>query len=377
MNPIYLDNAATTFPKPALVKAELMRCVHEYCGNPGRSGHRLSLEAAEQIFTCRGEICSLFHYPSPEHVIFCHNATHALNLSIQCMVVHGSHILLSDLEHNSVFRPIHTLAQRGLVSYDIFPHRGDIIQNLKANLRPETDMVVCTHTSNVSGFTFPIEEMGEFCKERGLCFIIDGAQSAGHLDIDLGRLSFDAFCAPGHKGLLGVQGSGFVILKTRRPLRDFIVGGSGSDSLSAAMPTFLPDRFEAGTLATPAIVSLLEGVRYLQKEGLATIGAQHRSLVRRLSDALAGERGIEVLSVPDNPAGIVSFNIEGVHPAELAEYLDQKNICVRAGIHCSPLAHRSLGTLPHGCVRVSFGPFNRAEDIDCLLEALSARERSP
>ena len=367
---IYLDNAATTYPKPPTVREALLRSISELGGNPGRGGHRLSLAAAEAVYDCRCSVAALFGIDEPERVIFTAGATAALNLAIKTAIRPGMHVLLSDREHNAVARPIYRLADEGVIDYDVYPTTGDVLAEIEARIRPSTGLLVACHLSNVTGFVLPIKEIGALCHRRGIRFVIDGAGSAGHLPIDLGGIDFDAFCAPGHKGLLGIAGVGFVILKNDRGLSDFMDGGSGHSSLSRRMPASLPERYEAGTLPTPAIVALGAGVDYLRHRDLSAVAAEEATMKARLTEGLLALREIEIFE-PKNPYGPLLFTHPRLRPEAIAEALDRHGVCVRAGYHCAPLAHRTVGSPTGGGVRVSPAITNRSAEIEEFLRILN------
>ncbi len=374
---IYLDNAATTYPKPPAVREALLRSLSEYGGNPGRGGHRLSIAAADAVYDCRRAVADFFGIDEPERVIFTAGATAALNLAIKTAVRPGMHVLLSDREHNAVARPIYRLADEGLIEYDIYPTTGDVIADIEAHIRPNTGLLVACHLSNVTGFVLPIEAIGEMCRAKGIRFVIDAAGSAGHLPIDLGSTAFDAFCAPGHKGLLGISGVGFVILKNDEGLSDYTDGGSGHSSLSRRMPSTLPERYEAGTLPTPAIVALRAGIETLCHRDPLRIAAEEAAMKARLTEGLLAHRGLTVYE-PRNPYGPLLFTHESLRPEAIAEALDRHGVCVRAGYHCAPLAHRTVGTPTGGGVRLSPAITNRPAEIEEFLRILKAvlREES-
>lgn len=274
--PIYLDNAATSFPKPPEVIEEMSRCMREYCGNPGRGGHTLALAAAEKIYDCRSLLAEFFNAPSPESVVFTPNATAALNIAINSLGTEGAHFICSDMEHNSVRRPLEHLARERGCSYSTFNSRAldpdrnaaNICRSVSSLIRPETVAVVCTACPNICSQAMPIDEIGALCKRSGLYFIVDGAQGAGHFPIDMKRSCISALAVPGHKGLWGPQGSGALIVREDFPARPLLRGGSGNSSLDPDMPPELPERLEAGTLSTPSIVGLETGIRALCEIGL-------------------------------------------------------------------------------------------------------------
>lgn len=374
---IYLDNAATTFPKPASVPREVIRCMNDYCGNPGRSGHALSLAAASKIFECRCEISELFGVGDPLRVIFTSNTTHALNLIIKGILKKGDHVIISDLEHNSVLRPIHKLATEGIIDYSILSSRAKekirssslICAEISSLIRPNTRLVIVTHQSNICSITLPIAEIGALCRKRNILFAVDAAQSAGILPIDMKKMNIDALAAPAHKALYGPQGCGFAAISENLSLDTLIEGGSGTNSLEANMPSASPERYEAGTLATPNIAGLCEGIKFIKKIGIDEIRDSESELFLYLRDRLMNIGGI-TLYAPTYVGSTLLFNKNGFTSEALASALDDEGICVRAGYHCSPLGHKSLGTPDGGAVRISLGIFNTKAQIDTLAGVL-------
>ncbi len=379
---VYLDNAATSFPKPPSVVAEVTRCLEEYCGNPGRGGHPLSMAAAEKIYECREELSALFGAPDPSHVIFTQNATAALNLAIKGLLPDGAHVIASDLEHNSVRRPLEALAADGLISFDKISIIGDgyaldggaICKRITAAIRKNTAAVIMTACPNVCSLQLPIAEIGAFCRRRGILFIVDGAQAAGHFPIDMRSMCIDALCLPGHKGLLGPQGSGALILGEGITPRVIFEGGSGSSSFEAEMPREIPERYEAGTLSTPAIAGLCEGVRYIRRLGLASIEKHERSLFLYARQRLGSIPKVRIY-MPQYAGSVLSFNVGTLPSDRVASALGTAGICTRGGFHCNPWAHTVLGTDAHGSVRISFSPFNTPQDVDALALALGELSR--
>lgn len=373
---IYLDNAATSFPKPAVVLSAMRSCAEKYCGNPGRGSHRLSMQAAEAIYSCRESLAALFGSDRPENVVFTMNATIALNYAIKGLAHPGDHILISDLEHNAVRRPVEALAERG-VEYSIFPSlakdpaRTDdkIIAGIRQRLRPNTRILVCTHASNICSVRMPIGQIGALCREKGIHSIVDAAQSAGHLPIDLRQQGIDVLCAPGHKGLLGGQGCGFLLLGENVRLQTLIEGGSGVDSIPARMPEEPPERYEAGTLPTPAIAGLAAGVAWLRQRGIAELGESLGSWNAELGERLQTLPGVELLG-PAASGSILLFRCSGIPSERIGAELNRRGICVRAGLHCAPLAHQTLGSFPDGAVRVSPGVFTKCADADAVWRAM-------
>ncbi len=359
---IYLDNAATSYPKPPNTIPCLTDYLEKAAGNPGRSGHRLSIAASEEIYQTRAAVASFIGCDKMENIIFTQNATHALNTIIRARIQPGEHVLISDLEHNSVYRPIWRLARDGIISFDIFSHTGDICSNIENLIRPNTSMLICTHVSNVSGYEMPVSQIASICQKNKIYFIIDASQSVGHHPLDVKQLNCDALCAPGHKGLLGLQGSGFLYVRENEGLRDVFQGGSGAHSLSPDMPEYLPDRFEAGTLPTPAILTMGLGIKYILERDILQIEKHELKLSLLMHTHLSEIPSVKLYSKPNS--GIVAFHIENKSSDHVAELLDRKGIYVRGGYHCAPLAHRSLQTLEHGIVRISIGAFNSMGEIE-------------
>ena len=374
---IYLDNAATSFPKPFGVTEEQARCMRQYCGNPGRGSHALALAASEKIYECRSAVAELFGFDHPENVMFTMNTTIALNTVIKGLLHYGDHVLLSDMEHNATFRPIYKLAREGYISYDIFstfPNDPkttpvDICRAIEHKIKPCTSMLICAHASNICSAVLPIAEIGALCRRYGILFVVDAAQSAGHIPIDVERMQIDALCAPGHKGLLGPQGSGFFLLREGLSADTLTEGGSGYNSLDGNMPKESPERYEAGTLPTPAIAGLCEGIRAVRRYGVENIGRHERDLNAFLQAHLSKLPRVKVYA-PHHIGSVLLFNIEGISADVVGQALDKRGICVRCGYHCSALGHATLGTPAGGAVRVSPGIFTTRAEMQALLGAV-------
>ena len=368
---IYLDNAATTFPKPAEVKRAVADCIEKIGGNPGRGAHALSLVAAETVYDVRCEIADFLGVPDPSSIVFTPNATYALNLALYTRVKRGDHILISDQEHNAVLRPVARLQKDGIADYSVFSGQGDVLANLKKAETKETAILICNPVSNVTGDLLPVREIAAYAKARGFYLIIDGSQWIGHgtPDRTVTQLA-DAIAVPGHKALYGIQGSGFLYLKNATNCNPFICGGSGSESANPEMPPYLPDRYEAGTLSTPAIASLAAGIRFLRARDPDLIAERERLLVRYAREKLSDIPGIILYGNENAASSVLSFRESLRSPEETARHLDKIGIAVRAGLHCAPLIHRRLGTFPEGTVRISFGAFNTANDVDRLVSSL-------
>ena len=370
---IYLDNAATTFPKPPRVVEAVTRCLAECGGNPGRGTHGAALAAAGQIYSCREALSAFLGLGAPERVLFTLNTTHALNLAMKGLLRQGDHVLISELEHNAVLRPLQRLREDRGVSFDVFPVLGHsetaLLRALRRLIRPQTRAVICTHASNICAATLPIGAIGALCHRYGLLLIVDAAQSAGHLPIDMQAMQIDALAIPGHKGLYGIQGCGALLLGPSLTLDTLLEGGSGVDSLSPHMPKEPPERYEAGTLPTPAIAGLLEGVRALVEESDGAIVAHEQMLYRAALERLLELPDIQLYG-HEKTGTVLLFNKIGTPSTTLAQRLAARGICTRAGLHCAPMAHRALQTPPDGAVRISFGRYNTVAELDALRQAL-------
>ena len=375
---IYLDNAATSFPKPRRVAEEQLRCMQIYGGNPGRGSHALALAAAEKIYECREELASFFGSSNSENVIFTMNTTMALNTAIKGLLRRGDHVLISDMEHNAVFRPIYKLARDGIITYDVFetfPTASTrtpemICASILERIRPNTRMLICAHASNICSSTLPLGAIGALCRKKGILFVVDAAQSAGHLPIDMAKMQIGALCVPGHKGLWGPQGCGVLILGNGIVADTLIEGGSGYNSLEGNMPEEAPERYEAGTLPTPAIAGLLEGVREVKRLGIDHIHAHESALNARLAERLSAMPKV-TLYAPHQSGSVLLFSIQDLSADRVGAYLNERGFCVRTGFHCAALAHATLGTPSSGAVRVSPSLFNTTAQIDAFADVLA------
>ncbi len=379
MNTVYLDNAATSFPKPARVIEAVDDCIKNYCSNPGRSSHSLSLKSAEKVYECRERVASYFGSKSPERVIFTHNCTYALNMAVKGLVELSDHILISDMEHNSVYRPVSALARYGCVEFDVFstikdgkPLSADEIRHsILTKIRPgRTKMLICSHIPNIASTVRPLEAIGDICRKNGIFFIVDAAQSAGHIGINMKNANIDILCAPAHKGLFGLQGCGFLILGEDCPrLATLVEGGNGVASLEELMPDLPPERYESGTLPTPSIVALSEGIRFISELSPKEISRHEIMLCNRLANALTSPQIRANIYLPDSVGAVMLFNVPGHSAEEIGSALAKNDICVRTGFHCSALGHQALGT-SNGAVRASFGFFNKPEEVDAVYKTL-------
>lgn len=365
MKIVYLDNAATTYPKPP----EIVKAVSDsfkYVGNPGRGSHRLSEKASEIVYNCRESVAGLFS-ANAENVAFTMNATQALNYAIKGLTEHGDHLLIDSLAHNASYRPLMSLVNSGFCSADIYDSRD--ISDLENKLRPNTKVIITTHQSNISSDTADIEKIGQICAENGIKFIVDASQSAGHIPIDMRKMNITSLCMPGHKGLFGPMGVGILVSAEGTKYKTVIEGGTGVNSLDTEMPDELPERLEAGTLPLAAIAGLNAGISYITKKGVANI----ESKVNMLSDRLFMHLSkIEQSTIYGSHSGsVVSFNVDGILPSVIGEEMSKLGICLRTGYHCAPLAHKTLGSYENGSVRVSLSPMNTVRDMDTFASALS------
>ncbi len=372
---VYLDNAATSFPKPPSVYREAEKCMKTYCGNPGRSSHRMSLAAAEKIYECRSVLSDFFNLTAPERVVFTSNTTSALNIIIKGILRDGDHVITGNAEHNSVLRPLYELKGSRRISVskvDTLTDSDNIVSQISRLINPGTRAVIMAHSGNVVPYVMPISKIGELCRRHGVLFIVDGAQSAGVYDIDIKNDCIDALCIPSHKGLYGIQGAGALCISNtvnEKYISTFAEGGNGTASFEPTMPDFLPDRLEAGTLPTPAIASLCEGVKYIKSIKTETVRHANRSLCSSLCDRLSALGNVTVYN-GKHIGSTVIFNVNGIPSEAVAAHLDKTGICVRGGFHCAPGIHTVLGTEKTGAVRASFGVFNTHNDIERLYSAV-------
>lgn len=359
---IYLDHGATSFHKPPGVRRAVADAMLR-CANPGRGGYQAAMEAANTVFRCRERAGNMFEC-SPEQVVFTSNCTHGLNIAIRTLVKPGARVAVSGFEHNAVTRPLHGLGAEMIVAGRNLFDWADTLEQFEAALKSGVSAAVFTHVSNVFGYILPVEEMADLCRSRGVPFIMDAAQSAGSLPVSLEKLGADFIAMPGHKGLLGPQGTG-ILLCARMP-EPLLLGGTGSESIRQDMPDYTPDRAEAGTVNVPGIAGLEAGLKYVQQLGTARIFRREQRQVKRCAEGLR-KLGIKTFSGP-HQAGTLSF-LPGMDCEEAAEQFAKRGIAVRAGLHCAPFAHESAGTLESGTVRVSFGHDASDSQTDAFLRA--------
>ncbi len=357
---IYFDNAATTLFKPPSV-AKAMAAAVDTLGSPGRGGHDAAMRAAEEAYACRSLAAEMFGAPDPSCVVFCMNATHALNLAIKSVAGPGDRVVISGYEHNAVLRPLTALRAKLAVAAAPLFRPEEAVAAFRRELREDTKLAVVNHVSNVFGYVQPLEEIARLCRERGIPLIVDASQSAGVLPLDLKTLGAAFLAMPGHKGLYGPQGTGLLICGA--PARPLLEGGSGSDSRNRRMPDQLPDRLEAGTLNMPGIAGLHRGLQFVRRSKAAGLLRHERLLLRQAEDLLRQLPGVELYAAEDAglQTGVLSFRVTGEDPEVTAAKLADRGIAVRAGLHCAPLAHDTAGS--GGTVRISFSAFNHSGEV--------------
>lgn len=367
---IYLDNAATTYPKPKSVVASVNEAFIEYGANPGRGGHKMSVAASERVYEARHVLNELFNGVGAENVCFTSNCTQALNTAINGFVNKGDHIVISCLEHNSVLRPVHLLKEKGVADYSVFDvgkTDEETLLNFKNALKSNTKMCIITAVSNVFGDCLPLKKIGKITKEKGIVFVVDGAQGAGVLPINICDWGIDCLCVPGHKGLMGPMGTGAIILNGVTP-RALLVGGTGTHSKSYIQPPGLPEYLESGTLNVPGICGFCEGVKHVMKSGVENTYFKEHSICEYLYQSLREIEGVKVYETSKGSVGaLLSFNVLNMHSETVALKLAQEGIAVRGGYHCAPLAHKFKGTFDVGAVRVSPSIYTSKKDINNLL----------
>lgn len=374
---IYLDNSATTFPKPDSVVQEVVNSMKYYSANPGRSGHSLSLKAAQSVFECRKAVCKLFNIDDESKVIFTSGCTHSLNIVIKGILKAGDHCVISTFEHNSVLRPLEKLKEKG-ISYsvaDVYPDDNDkTVDCFRKCINEKTKLVICTHASNVFGFRLPVERICALCHSYGILFCLDAAQTAGVFDIDLTRDNYDYVCCAGHKGLYGPMGVGVLIINNDILPDSLIEGGTGSESSNLLQPDFTPDKYESGTLNVCGICGLKKGIDIILKKTPFVIRNQEMSYIRMLYNHLKMNKKVKLYTeIPtvDSFAPVLSFSVIDKSSEEVASVLNKNSIAVRAGLHCSPLAHKKMNTIDNGTIRVSPSLFTKESDIRKLIYVLN------
>lgn len=373
---IYLDNAATSFPKPPQVIHAMTEALTEYGANPGRGGHQLAIRAGRTVEKCREAAAALLGVKKPERVIFTRNCTESLNIAITGMLHKGDEVICSHGEHNAVMRPLERFVSRGEITVKLLRPDGQgllSLDTLRQAITEKTGLVIVCHASNVTGVIQPVQALGAVCRERGVPLLVDAAQTAGVLDVTLDGLNADMIAMPGHKGLMGPHGTGILALRDGVDPEPLILGGTGSASESVRQPELLPDRYESGTLNLPGIAGLLAGIEFAAKQR-EDIHRYESALNERLRRQLAQIPGVRILGDERAPrVGMTAIVPEGGDSSALADALDATGVAVRGGLHCAPAMHSYLGTMKSGAVRFSPGPFNTERDIDdaaALVERL-------
>jgi cysteine desulfurase / selenocysteine lyase len=376
---IYLDNAATTFPKAPGTLERAVERYRELGVSPGRGNHDLAMQASDAVEEVRAKVAAFFGAPDPERVAFGANATDALNTAILGLVRPGDHVVATRLDHNSVLRPLHHLAETGVITWDAAPFdaRGVVQPDaVEALLRPTTRLVVMSHASNVIGTVQPIAEIARRCAARGIPVVVDAAQSAGQVPIDMAAMGVGALAFTGHKSLYGPSGIGGLVVMPWLDVATSRFGGTGMDSASLVHTPSYPLRLEAGTLNLLGVLGLGEGLDFVAGEGVAAIHAREARLLARLRDGLAAIDGVTLYRADgglDDRVAVLACNVAGVHPQDVGAILDGDfDIAVRVGVHCAPLVHRDLGTIERGAVRFSLGAFTTEADVDAAVEAMRA-----
>lgn len=373
---IYLDNSATTYPKPVAVRRAISNAL-VFCGaNPGRSGHKMSLEAAEQIYECRKSAAKLFNVEQIENIVFVRNCTEAINVVLKGLLKPGDHVVVSCLEHNAIMRPLKHLSSKGITYTKAYVYENDFAKTMdsfREAITENTKLLAVVGASNVWGIRLPIGELAELAHENGAEILVDAAQSAGVTPIDFSRHKLDYLCVSGHKGLYGPMGTGILITCKGEKLDTFIDGGTGSDSSSLTQPSDMPDRFESGTPNTAGIAGLKAGIDFVLSVGTQSIHNKEISLLGRAYEGLSDIRGVKLYTecpFSKGYAPVLSFNIKDIASENVAMQLNDMDVAVRAGLHCSPLAHEYKGTLKTGAVRISPSFFSRTYEMDEFIRCV-------
>lgn len=375
MREYYFDNSATSNPKPQCIIEKVQKAIIELNGNPGRSGYKKAVKIDREIYNTRVKIAEFFNIKNPLQIAFTSNASESLNFAIKGAGFHDCHIITSVLEHNSVLRPLHYLEDEKNVTLSFLEPvdtTEELIKNLSSLLRKDTKAIVINHISNVTGYIYDIETIGNFCKENNLLFIVDTSQSAGFAGINVEKQNINILCFTGHKSLFGIQGTGGIYVEEGLILNPLLEGGTGSFSKLPRQPKTMPELLECGTLNTPGILSLSAGIDFINSVGLNKIREHEYNLTKLFIDKISNLENIIIYGDKDKFRGpVVSINIEGITSSDFAAILDEEfNICTRSGFHCAPLAHKYLGTYEYGCVRFSFGYFNTEEEILYAADAI-------
>lgn len=377
MRKVYLDNGSTSFPKAPGVAEAMSHFITEVGCNISRGGYETAYDLGDTIFETRSMLCRMFNFSEEKYVVFTPSVTYSLNFVIKGLLKSGDHVIMSSMEHNAVARPCQSLKDFG-VEVTIVPCDRDGVLDIDAfknSFKENTKLVVMSHASNVCGTVLDAEEVGKICKEKGVFFALDAAQSAGVINIDFEKFNLSALCLTGHKGLLGPQGTGALLLRHElaEALDPVISGGTGSASHLLTMPEFMPDKFEAGTLNLPGIIGLNASLEYIRRVGIDTIFETEKQLAQLFIEEIDKLPNVKIIGVRDwnKRVGTVSLDFESIDNAEVSFILDSEyGIMTRCGLHCAPLAHQTLGTYPQGTVRFAFGHKNTEEDVEYTVSAI-------
>lgn len=372
---IYFDNGATSWPKPESVYKAVDKCMREYCANPGRGGHAMSIASGMVVMEARENLTKLFNIKNPLNISFTKNATEALNIAIKGFLKKGDHVITSSMEHNSVMRPLKTLEKEGFIELTII--KGDDFGRIdpldfQKVIKKNTKLIVTTLSSNVNGTILPVEEIGKIAKESGIEYLLDASQGAGSLQVDVEKIKCSMLAFPGHKGLLGPQGTGGLYVAEGVKLMPLMTGGTGSNSEIPFQPEIMPDALESGTLNTPGIAGLSTGCHFILDEGIDKILEHKANILKYIYEGLHDIKYINVYSLPNvkENSGIISLKMDEVDNSEIAYVLDKVyNIAIRSGLHCAPSAHETIGTLSSGLIRISPGYFNTLEEAELVIKA--------
>ncbi len=375
-NAIYFDNAATSWPKPEEVYTAAEKYLRYGGTNPGRSGHTRSIQADRLVFEVRERAAAFLGAGAPEEIIFTLNATDSLNMALKGLLEEGDHVVCTPFEHNSVLRPLGSLRRQGIITSTMIEPKeeGTIdLAEIEAALKPETRLIACTHASNVTGALMPAEEIGKLAEERGVFFLLDAAQTGGVMPLNLQELKPQLAAFAGHKGLLGVPGVGLLYVREGVKLKPWREGGTGSRSEEDRQPEMMPEYLEAGTMNTPGLAGLNEGLKYIEEVGLAAIREHELKLAGKLRRGLSEIERVRLYGPSDieRCVAVVSFTVDGIDSGELGYVLEEVyGILSRTGLHCAPDAHRAVGTFPQGTVRFSLGYYNREEEVERAVDAV-------
>lgn len=368
---IYFDNAATSFPKPESVKNAAVAAIKRYGGNPGRSGHKLSVETASQVFTTRQLVADFFN-AQPENVIFTLNCTHALNIAVQGVLSDGDHVIISSLEHNSVSRPVYAMKEKNITFSiaDVDADDAKTVKNFERLIRSETKAIICTIASNVTGQILPFKQIASLCRKYGLIFIADGAQACGVIPVKMTD-GINILCCPGHKGLYGITGTGILVTDGQTPIRPLMQGGTGATSDELEQTPFLPEKLESGTVNTVGIIALGAGIRFINKMTLRKIHAYENMLCTEFINGIKNIKGIYIYrNAESNYVPIVSFTSDFIDSPELTSVLSDSGFALRGGLQCASVTHNFLHTTDIGTVRFSPSVFNTKKQVINLVNKI-------